>query len=81
MFAMGVKENSAASTHMTNIDEVLGMQTHLAHLCNAMNLLLPDEPIFPQLCSDRTFYTAHMPVNVSIHRLICAICTVIEGLP
>ena len=47
------------STHMTNIDAVLEMQIHLARKCSAVNRLLPNDPIFPQLRSDLMLYMAH----------------------
>ena len=49
MFVMGVKGNSAASTHMTSIDAVLGMQIHLARHSSEVNRLLLNDPIFPWL--------------------------------
>lgn len=51
-----VQGNSAPSAHIISIDEVLGMQMQVARLRNAVNLLLPGDPIFPQLCSDRMLF-------------------------
>ena len=53
IFGMDVKGNSAAvaSAHMTNIDTVFNMLIHLAQHSRAVKCLLPDYPIFLQLCS------------------------------
>ena len=70
--------NSAASAHMTNIDAVLVMQIHFARQCSAVNWLLPDDPIFPHLCSDLMLYMAHNSVK-------CRSCadssSIIETIP
>ena len=54
--------NSAASTYMTNIDAA-GLSL------DAVNRLLPEDPIFPQLCSDLMLYMAHNTAGYALYAL------------
>ena len=82
MFAKDVKGNSARSTHMSSIDKVLGMQIQVARLKTAVNFLLPEDPIFPQLCSDRRLFLAnHMNVSlVRSHLYDCSLCAALPQI-
>ena len=64
--------NSAASTHMANIDSVLAMQIHLALHCSSVNQLLPNNPIFPALHLSSIYKKdAKKDANIQKKKKIC----------
>ena len=57
---------------------------HLAGHCSAVNRLLPDDPIFLQLCSDLMLYMAHNCAGNALYQHLCsiwALSSIIETVP